>query len=145
MSIGGNQSLSSIRSITQLVGVALMPSQVQTAFPARCSTTAFMSGSLYMGDFREETPRGLFQYAGRWDRKVKTEKTDHSLVSDDFYTVFLGRFMGDKHHDPDPGRPESNLKQALIVSSAGYNPPRLLLYPWASRMQPNISCNKSSW
>ena len=50
-----------------------------------------------------------------------------------------------KHHDPDPGRPESNLKQALIVSSAGYNPPRLLLYPWASRMQPNISCSKSSW
>jgi len=23
-------------------------------------------------------------------------KTDHPLVSDDFYTVFLGRFMGDK-------------------------------------------------
>ena len=42
---GRNQSLSSIRSITQLVGVALMPSQVQTAFPCKCSTTAFMSGS----------------------------------------------------------------------------------------------------
>ena len=29
----------------RLVGVALTPSQVQTAFPCRCSTTALISGS----------------------------------------------------------------------------------------------------
>lgn len=38
-----------MRSIAQLVGVALMPSQVQIAFPCRCSTTAFISGSCTCG------------------------------------------------------------------------------------------------
>ena len=38
-------NLFKMRSMTQLVGVALMPSQVQMALPCRCSTTALMSGS----------------------------------------------------------------------------------------------------
>ena len=40
-----------MRSITQLVVVALKPSQVQMLFPCRCSTTACMSGNCTWGGF----------------------------------------------------------------------------------------------
>lgn len=46
-----DQSLLRIRSITQLVGVELMPSQVQIAFPCKCSTTALIRGSCTWGGF----------------------------------------------------------------------------------------------
>ena len=52
-------------------------------------------------------------------------EANHAFVSDNLNTVFLGGVWATKHQEPEPGRPESNLKQALIVSSASYSPPRL--------------------
>lgn len=44
-------NLFKILSITQLVGVALTPSQVHIDFPCRCSTTALINGNCTCGGF----------------------------------------------------------------------------------------------
>ena len=50
------------------------------------------------------------------------------LLVDEYQDTSVADSWATKHHDPDPGRPESNLKQALIVSSAGYNPPPPIVF-----------------
>ena len=138
-------NLFKILSIAQFVGVALIPSHVQIAFPCKCSTTALIKGSCTYGGLSGRISSRPFSVCKAIGSYVKTEKQIIPLSPIISIRSSFADSCATKHHDPEPGIPDSNLKHALTVSSASYSLPRLFLYPSASRIHPKISCNRSNW